>query len=149
MVPPARLRRSSRVLLMSSRGSCLLFNTLAPDSSGYRRWITPGGGLKAEESHERAAQRELFEETGRKFDDIGQSVWKHQFNVTFDRADHNQGYAEFFLVRTEPFDPVTTFWTQEEHLEVSDWGWFTAEQLIESEQPYEPTELPDLMRRFR
>ena len=131
---------------MDPVGACLFFRTAAPDSSGYSRWITPGGGVDEGESHAEAALRELHEETGRVFLVAGDPVWTYRFDVSFDQADHNRGYAEYFLVPSERFEPVSTFWTAEEHVDVTGWGWFTAEELETSGEPFEPQQLPEVLR---
>ncbi len=148
MVAVPGLRNTSRIVLMDPSGAVLLFKTMAPDSSGLSRWITPGGGVDPGESHPEAALRELFEETGRRFADAGDPVWTYDFEVSWDQADHDRGHAEYFLVRTERFEPTNEFWTAEEHHDVSDWGWFSAEEIRRSATPHEPQFLPDLVSRL-
>jgi 8-oxo-dGTP pyrophosphatase MutT (NUDIX family) len=74
-------RATSRVLLFDREQRFLLFLTKAPDTSGVARWLTPGGGVDAGESHHAAAVRELEEETGLALPDLGQPVWSHDFVV--------------------------------------------------------------------
>jgi hypothetical protein len=80
------------------------------------------------------------------FDAAGDPVWTHSFEVLFDEADHNRGYAEYFLLPTERFEPASTFWTKEEHVDVTNWGWFSAEELEARGEPFEPSALPGVMR---
>jgi len=142
------LRKTSRIVLMDASDAVLLFLTQAPDSSGFHRWITPGGGVDPGESHHDAAVRELQEETGRSFVVPKKPVWTYEFSVSFDEADHDRGYAEYFFVRTERFDPVSEFWTADEHIDVTDWGWFTAPDITTRAAPYEPAHLPTLVSQL-
>ncbi len=148
MVAAPGLRRTSRILLMDAKGAALLFFTAAPDSSGFARWITPGGGVDPGESHHEAAVRELFEETGLVVDSVGEPVWSLDFDVVWDEADHDRGHAAYYLVRCERFEPVSTNWTDDEHVDVTAHGWFTADELLHLGQPFEPYDLPGLLRRF-
>ena len=146
MTAADRLRLTSRLVVMDPDGAVLLFNTAAPDSSGFTRWITPGGGVDPGESHLVAAQRELFEETGQTLSIAPEPVWTYDFEVAWDQADHNRGYAEYFFVHTQRFEPVSTFWTAEEHVDVTGWHWFGVEELEVGTDPFEPVYLPTLIR---
>ncbi|HEX3680685.1 MAG TPA: NUDIX domain-containing protein, partial [Galbitalea sp.] len=74
-------RLTSRILLFDEAGCILLFLTIAPDTSKFARWVTPGGGVDPGETHEQAAVRELFEETGLAIGDPGTPVWNYDFDV--------------------------------------------------------------------
>jgi 8-oxo-dGTP pyrophosphatase MutT (NUDIX family) len=140
-------RLTSRILLFDREGRVLLFLTKAPDTSGFARWITPGGGVDPGETHVDAAIRELFEETGLVIDDPGKPVWAHDFDVHWDDADHDTGHAEFYVVQTERFEPSNTNWTPEEHVDVLDHRWWSIAELLATNEPYEPAELISLIRR--
>lgn len=146
MAPTPGLRRSSRIILMDDEGAALLFMTAAPDSTRFARWITPGGGVDPGETHEQAAIRELFEETGLVIDAVGEPVWSIDFDVAWDDADHDRGHAEYYVVRCERFEPVSTNWTESEHVDMTQHGWLTAGELLRSGQPFEPYDLPRLLR---
>jgi 8-oxo-dGTP pyrophosphatase MutT (NUDIX family) len=140
------LRRTSRIILIDDAGAALLFMTAAPDSTLFARWITPGGGVDPGETHEEAAARELFEETGLVVESVGEPVWSLDFDVAWDTADHDRGHAKYYVVRCERFEPVSTNWTESEHVDVTAHGWFTAADLLATGQPFEPYDLPRLLR---
>lgn len=146
MAPAPGLRLTSRIIVMDPTGAILLFMTQAPDSSGYSRWITPGGGVDPGENHYEAAIRELYEETGQAFESLEGPVWTFDFDVVFDQADHDRGHAEYFFTRTHRFEPSPEFWTPEEHIDVTAWTWLSADQIESAQEPFEPAHLPNLVR---
>jgi 8-oxo-dGTP pyrophosphatase MutT (NUDIX family) len=143
-----RHRLSSRVLLFDRDDSILLFLTIAPDSSGVARWLTPGGGVDAGESHYDAAVRELFEETGLSGVALGEPVWSHDFSAPWDSADHDTGHAEFYTAVVDRFEPSSDGWTDEERVDVLAHRWWSLDDLSLTSDAFEPKELIDLVRRF-
>lgn len=140
-------RPTSRVLLFDRDNRVLLFLTTAPDTSGVARWLTPGGGVDAGESHHDAAVRELEEETGLVVDDLGEPVWSHDFVVQWDAADHDTGHAVFYTATVDAFEPSDAHWTDEERVDVLEHRWWTLAELAATNDPYEPAELVQLVRR--
>jgi 8-oxo-dGTP pyrophosphatase MutT (NUDIX family) len=135
------------VLLFDRENRILLFLTKAPDTSGIARWLTPGGGVDPGETQHDAAVRELYEETGLRIDDLGVPVWSHDFDVAWDDADHDTGHAEFYTAVVDTFEPSSEHWTEEEHVDVLAHKWWTLSELIGTDEPYEPKELVNLVRR--
>ena len=140
-------RLTSRVLLFDRENRILLFLTKAPDTSGIARWLTPGGGVDPGETQHDAAVRELYEETGLRIEDLGEPVWSHDFDVAWDDADHDTGHAEFYTAVVDTFEPSSEHWTEEEHVDVLAHKWWTLSELIGTDEPYEPKELVNLVRR--
>ena len=140
-------RLTSRVLLLDRDNRILLFLTKAPDTSGVARWLTPGGGVDPGETHHEAALRELEEETGLVLEDVGEPVWSHDFVVQWDAADHDTGHAEFYTATVDAFEPSDAQWTDDERVDVLAHKWWTLSELLATDEPYEPAELVNLVRR--
>jgi len=142
-------RHTSRILLIADSGRALLLLTRAPDSSNLRRWVTPGGGVDPGESHREAAIRELTEETGLVVKEAGEMVYSETIPLPYDEAIYPTAYQEFFLLRVDSeFEPDTSGWTESERIDVTDWQWWSAEELEVTREPFEPAILPQLMRRL-
>ncbi|HEX4059038.1 MAG TPA: NUDIX domain-containing protein [Galbitalea sp.] len=142
-------RLTSRVLLFDQTGNILLMLTIAPDTSGFARWVTPGGGVDPGETHHDAAIRELYEETGLRIADPGSPVWSLDFEVEWDNADHDTGHAEYYVVRTAGFEPSREHWTPDERADTLDVCWWSLDDLLASGVPVEPAELPLLIEHHR
>ncbi|TPW70913.1 NUDIX hydrolase [Schumannella sp. 10F1B-5-1] len=142
-----RLRRTSRILVVDERDRVLLFLTRAPDSSGFARWMTPGGGVEGDETHLEAGVRELFEETGLQDAPLEGPVFSLDFDVTWDQADHDRGHAEYYVTRTMSFTPASDNWTDDEQVDLEQHRWWSVDELDATDDPYEPEELPELVRR--
>lgn len=50
-------------------------------------WVLPGGGVESGESHEAAALRELWEETGITVPDIGPWLWSRRKHLVINERD--------------------------------------------------------------
>ena len=73
-------RATARLLPFDPNGRLLLFKCQDDASTGPGYfWITPGGGVEPGETYERAARRELWEETGiEASEDIGPCVLEQE-----------------------------------------------------------------------
>jgi 8-oxo-dGTP pyrophosphatase MutT (NUDIX family) len=142
-------RLTSRILLFDEQGSLLLFFTTAPDTSGFARWVTPGGGVDPGENHDDAAIRELFEETGLVLTEPGTPVWSYDFVVEWNNADHDTGHAEYYVVRTARFEPSHAGWTDDEKIDTLDSRWWSLEDLRATTEPFEPANLVELVAKYR
>ena len=143
MIPRHRL--TSRILVIDDDDRVLLFFTKGSVAAQATRWITPGGGVDEGESHHDAACRELFEETGRVVDDLGDPIWSYDFAVDYAGGDHDTGHAEYYLLHTPAFTPDSTNWTDDEKVDVLEHRWWTLDELRATTEPYDPVSLPELL----
>ena len=144
----SRHRLTSRVLVIDEHERLLMFLTKGSVPEQATRWITPGGGVDAGETHHEAACRELFEETGHVADDLGSPVWSLDFEVDYRGGDHDTGHAEYYLLRTAAFTPSDANWTDDERVDVLEHRWWTLDELLATDEKYEPAELPALLARI-
>lgn len=143
-----RHRLTSRVLVLDDDDLVLLFLTAGSVPAQETRWITPGGGVDAGESHHDAACRELFEETGMVADDLGDPIFAIDFEVDYAGGDHDTGHAEYYLLRTSTFTPSNLNWTPSEHVDVIEHRWWSLDELRSSPDPIDPPDLADLAAPF-
>lgn len=142
-------RPASRVVLIDAAERLLLFRWLMPaDLSGGRErsiWITPGGGLHAGESHEAAAVRELWEETGLRDIPIGPCVWQREAPFRWrGRAFVQQ--ERYFVARLEDAPELTRDNFEEyEKTALAEHRWWSLPEILASEERFVPLELAALL----
>lgn len=141
-----RHRLTSRILVFDEKDRVLLFLTRGSVPAQQTRWITPGGGVEAGETHDEGARRELFEETGLDVPNLGPAVWNLDFVVDYEGGDHDTGHAEYYVTRTSSFEPSDVNWTPDEQVDVLEHRWWSLAELISTTEPYEPTQLVNLIR---
>jgi ADP-ribose pyrophosphatase YjhB (NUDIX family) len=132
------------VLLLDPGDRVLLLRFLSGET-GYSWWATPGGGLADGESHEEAARREVFEETGLDVLDLGRPVWVREHVFPWKGLRYLQ-QERFFLARVEPFDPHEGNFTDDEVEMLQEHRWWTASQIQASSDRFAPRRLGSLLR---
>lgn len=142
-------RLAARVLLLDRAGRVLLQQCCdpgAPQAGSW--WNTPGGGLDEGESPEQAAVRELFEETGLALaaSAVGPVVHSRVAEFRFGGAEYRQS-EDYFLVRTDAFEPVPTALSSVEMVAVLGTRWWTRDELRRTGEQVHPAGLVDVLDR--
>jgi 8-oxo-dGTP pyrophosphatase MutT (NUDIX family) len=134
-------RLVARVLLIDRRDRVLLLDT----QLAYTRvWLTPGGALKAGETYEECAHRELWEETGLRGVSLGPWLWSTHFRFRYQDVVHEQS-ERYFVARMEAWDLRDDHWEQSEHNEIKAHCWWSPEDIAASSEQFRPADLANLL----
>ncbi|TWG05979.1 ADP-ribose pyrophosphatase YjhB (NUDIX family) [Streptomyces brevispora] len=138
-------RKVSRLVLLDPDDRILLMHGFEPEAPASAWWFTPGGGLEGDETRERAALRELSEETGITDVELGPLLWKRMCSFSFDgrRWDQDEWY---FLARTTQTLTDTSGQTGLERRSVAGLRWWTSAELSATRETVYPTRLAGLLR---
>jgi len=140
-------RATSRVLLIDPNGAVLMFLQYGKDHAVNPRWITPGGGVDPGESHDQAAIREVFEETGLALETVPMAFLDEDFAPDQRWHPYQSGHWAWYDVRVDRFEPMRDGWTDEERADVVEWRWMTAAELAAEAHDVEPDTLPRMLRQ--
>jgi 8-oxo-dGTP pyrophosphatase MutT (NUDIX family) len=137
-------RRSARVLVLDPLGRVLLLHGCdpsAPEAGSW--WFTPGGGLDEGETHEQAAARELWEETGLRDLPLSGPVAERTAEFTYEGVRYKQ-LEQFFVTRVSVADLVVepAAHTELEVRALLGWRWWSARELAVTEDRVYPEWLP-------
>lgn len=146
-----RIRPTVRLLVLDKQQRLLLFHIhdhrpvheAFPGMTVY--WNTPGGGVEPNETHEQAAQRELWEETGIKDVTLGPCVWHYERIILGDKGRIQLQERYFFAsVPTLEVSMLNMLpYEQETH---RSYHWWTRQELLASSERFQPMNLPQLIQ---
>lgn len=136
-------RLASRLLVLDERDRLLLFRVEGAVRRPKRLWITPGGGLHDGESHESAARRELWEETGLEAEP-GPLVWTRRHIFDFNGVWLDE-VERFYVVRVLKPELTRDHFEAHEHAFMPEHRWWTAGEIAASDDWFAPRRLAELL----
>ena len=141
---PRTVRETVRVILID-HDRTLLFQDSDPGIPDSQWWVTPGGGVDAEETERLAAIREVFEETGCRLSEddlLGPIAIRHVVHGYSDQVIEQD--ESFYLAMVDPFDVDTSQHTADERLTLLQHRWWSHDDLRNTDEWIWPHELVEL-----
>lgn len=140
------VRTASRVLLVDESDLLLLIQGLDPAAPELGTWwITPGGGRERDEDAERAALREVWEETGHVLPAVTGPLWRRTTVFPFDGAVLEQT-EDYFAARVPHFEPLAAALTDLEHRSTVGARWWALAEIEATDARIYPERITDLLR---
>jgi len=139
------VRHAARVLVVDGKRRLLLFLFRYTPEDGVERnvWIAPGGGLEAGETHEAAAARELWEETGLRLDP-GPCVWtRSHTNLWTDF--YIEQHERYFVALVDEAEIVLTNQGEFERALMPEYRWWSHDEIAASTASFAPQSLSTLL----
>ncbi len=136
-------RRAARAFIVTPDGHVLLMKIKTPD--GAMIWITPGGGVEADEETEAALLRELEEEVGLQGVPLGPLV--HRAHNSFNWGQFRVSQREtYHAVHVDRFEPVMA--DEEEAAMVETFRWWPIAELARAEDAFMPGRIAAILTRY-
>ena len=135
------VRDNARAFILNEENEILLQRFIFSFTGRERiLWVTPGGGVEADESYKEALERELFEELGIEVDVVGEPVLT--LDIPFDGKNGKFISHEVYYLLHLSSDTVVTFENMEENEKNTflDLKWWSLKELKNEEFEFEPHE---------
>jgi 8-oxo-dGTP pyrophosphatase MutT (NUDIX family) len=147
-VTVARVRPSSRVLVLDREQRVLLLGSRGPTPGGVgiRWWYTPGGGVEDGEDLRTAAVRELAEEIGLRVSpaDLEGPVWFRRYLATWgqEAVDSRETY---FVLRDVAHEVDASGRTADELADDEPHCWWSLADIVSGAATFAPRQLAEVL----
>lgn len=142
-VPPV-IRNAARVVVIDDADRLLLAR-FENAERGTAWWAAPGGALKAGETHEQAAIRELEEETGLDDPGLGPQIWTREHVFELGGVWYRQR-ERYFVIRVKQFEATFGRLDEGEADYLKALRWWSLDELETSRERLVPANLASLAR---
>ena len=138
-------RHAARIVVIDRDDRVLLFRCEEPGAD-RSFWITPGGGLEGEETHEQAARRELREEIGYEAAKLGPCIWTRSHTFPWLSKTYRQ-HERFYLLRIDGHEVDLAGHTEEELVVLTEHRWWRLDDLLTAQRKlaFAPRRIGDLL----
>ena len=145
--PPTIIRQAVRALVVDDRKRLLMIRCRDPKlENAPTFWISPGGGIEADESPLQALARELHEEVGLDVhpQTTSQCVWhrRHLFHFNGKRYDQRE---QFFYCPINHHHVTFVGQTADELTFLEDYHWWSLDELNQTHDQLAPSNLPQYL----
>ena len=107
-------------------------------SSGFRIWVTPGGGMEPGEDAETCLRREILEETNLVQVNIGPLIWHRHHTFEWDHQMLSQD-EDYYFVPIAPFEPnILRNPSEVEMKAFRQFKWWTPQEISASQDLFVP-----------
>lgn len=141
-----RRRLASRILLISPTDRLLLFKIQYKTGAlaGMSYWATPGGQLRADESFEAAAVRELKEETGVDVQSVGPCIARREFPWKMPDGEDVLAMENYYVARADIEQCSSDSWSGQERGAIGEVRWWSQAELAGCDEDVYPQDLTSL-----
>jgi 8-oxo-dGTP pyrophosphatase MutT (NUDIX family) len=141
-----KVRKSARIVVLNTAGAVLLVryhdptpvNPSKPELFAY--WVPPGGGVDEGESFERAAIRELEEETGIELSEVGPQIWSRERQLLH-RGELKRYLERYFIAWAKPPRQLRNRTSEK----IEEIRWWTLDELRASTETFLPEGFVELV----
>jgi len=140
-------RPASRLLLLDEQGFVLLFRFVFTKGAlaGEDYWGTPGGAVEEGETFVDAARRELFEETGMKIEEMGESVAQRKFTMKTVTGGEVMAEEHYFVLRVTRQAFSRDNWNAQEKEVMVEHRWWSVAELQTTSDVFYPENLVEML----